>query len=110
LLEDRKAAELTRQSEELKTALLASLGDDLRTPLTAIRVAASNIKAPWLAPDDRAEQSDLILAESERLTRLFQNILDMARIDAGAVATEARWTTPPRSSLRHAIRHSMLAA
>ena len=43
LLDERKTAELTRQSEELKTALLASLGHDLRTPLTAIRVAASNL-------------------------------------------------------------------
>jgi two-component system sensor histidine kinase KdpD len=93
-LEERKAGELTRQSEELKTALLASLGHDLRTPLTAIRVAASNIKASWLTPDDRLEQSDLILAEVERLTRLFQNILEMARLDAGAVANESRWTHP----------------
>ena len=45
-LEERKAGELTRQSEQLKTALLASLGHDLRTPLTAIRIAASNLKAP----------------------------------------------------------------
>ena len=44
-LEERKAAELARQSEELKSALLASLGHDLRTPLTAIRVAASNLQA-----------------------------------------------------------------
>jgi two-component system, OmpR family, sensor histidine kinase KdpD len=94
MLEERKEAELTRQSEELKTALLASLGHDLRTPLTAIRVAASNIKAPSLTPDDRSEQSDLILGEAERLTRLFQNILDMARIDAGAIETESRWTHP----------------
>ena len=93
-LEERKAAELTRQSEELKTALLASLGHDLRTPLTAIRVAASNIKASWLTAEARVEQTDLILAEVERLTRLFQNILDMARIDAGAIAAEARWAHP----------------
>jgi len=93
-LEERKAAELTRQSEELKTALLASLGHDLRTPLTAIRVAASNIKASWMTDDARVEQTDLILAEVERLTRLFQNILDMARIDAGAIAAETRWTHP----------------
>ena len=53
-LEERKAAELTRQSEELKTALLASLGHDLRTPLTAIRVAATNIQASSLTADDRA--------------------------------------------------------
>jgi two-component system, OmpR family, sensor histidine kinase KdpD len=93
-LEERKSAELTRQSEELKTALLASLGHDLRTPLTAIRVAASNVKASWMTADARTEQTDLILAEVERLTRLFQNILDMARIDAGAIAAETRWAHP----------------
>ena len=93
-LEERKAGELTRQSEQLKTALLASLGHDLRTPLTAIRIAASNIKASELARDERLEQSDLILAEVERLTRLFQNLLEMARIDAGGIATESRWAHP----------------
>jgi two-component system sensor histidine kinase KdpD len=93
-LEERKAGELTRQSEQLKTALLASLAHDLRTPLTAIRVAASNLKASNIAPEDRLEQSDLILAEVERLTRLFQNVLEMARIDAGAIATEFRWAHP----------------
>jgi two-component system, OmpR family, sensor histidine kinase KdpD len=93
-LEERKSAELARQSEELKSALLASLGHDLRTPLTAIRVAASNLQASWLADGDRREQSDLILAEVERLTRLFQNILEMARIDAGAVSPEVRWVHP----------------
>jgi two-component system sensor histidine kinase KdpD len=93
-LEERKSAALTRQSEELKTALLASLGHDLRTPLTAIRVAAGNLKAPWLPEEGRAEQSDLILSEVERLMRLFDNVLEMARIDAGAVASEERWSYP----------------
>ena len=110
LLEERKAAELTRQSEQLKTALLASLGHDLRTPLTAIRVAASNIKVSEISPELRLEQSDLILSEVERLTRLFENVLEMARIDAGAIATEARWTHPSeivaaaRNQVEHAIR------
>ena len=93
-LEERQAGELTRQSEQLKTALLASLGHDLRTPLTAIRIAASNIKASELEPADRVEQSDVILSEVERLTRLFQNLLEMGRIDAGAITTELRWTHP----------------
>jgi two-component system sensor histidine kinase KdpD len=93
-LEERKAAELSRQSEELKSALLASLGHDLRTPLTAIRVAASNLQASWLGDADRRDQSDLILAEVSRLQRLFQNILEMARIDAGAVAATRRWVHP----------------
>ncbi len=114
-LEERKTAELTRQSEELKTALLASLGHDLRTPLTAIRVAASNMKASWLLPEQRAEQSDVILIETERLTRLFQNILEMARIDAGAIATESRWTHPSeiiaaaRDHVEHTLRGHNLA-
>jgi two-component system sensor histidine kinase KdpD len=108
-LEERKAADLTRQSEELKTTLLASLGHDLRTPLTAIRVAAANIQGPAVTPDVRREQSDLILAEVERLTRLFQNILEMARIDAGAIATEARWVHPSEiiAAARDQVEHTM---
>jgi two-component system sensor histidine kinase KdpD len=93
-LDERKAGELTRQSEQLKTALLASISHDLRTPLTAIRIAASNIKSSEVAGVERAEQSDLILSEVERLSRLFQNLLEMARIDAGGIATESRWTHP----------------
>jgi two-component system sensor histidine kinase KdpD len=91
-LGELKAGELARQEEQLKTALLASLSHDLRTPLTAINLAASNLKAEALAPAERQEQSDLILAESARLTRLFEDVLDMARIDANAVSSESRWT------------------
>jgi two-component system, OmpR family, sensor histidine kinase KdpD len=110
-LEERKASELTRQSEQLKTALLASLGHDLRTPLTAIRVAASNIVAPGLSPEDRAGQRELILTEVERLTRLFENTLEMARIDAGAVATESRWTHPSEivAAARDQVEHTLAA-
>jgi two-component system sensor histidine kinase KdpD len=93
-LEERETAEVARRSEALKSALLASLGHDLRTPLTAIRVAASNLQASWLSDDDRREQSQLVLAEVERLTRLFQNILEMARIDAGGISMESRWVDP----------------
>ena len=101
-LDERNAAELARRSEELKSALLASIGHDLRTPLTAIRIAASNLQASWLGDVDRREQTDLILAEVERLHRLFQNILEMTRIDAGAVAPEARWAHP--SEILEAVR------
>jgi two-component system, OmpR family, sensor histidine kinase KdpD len=91
-LGELKAGALARQEEQLKTALLASLSHDLRTPLTAINLAASNLKAAELTPDERREQSDLILGQSARLTRLFENVLDMARIDADAVSSETRWT------------------
>jgi two-component system sensor histidine kinase KdpD len=108
-LEDRKAAELTRQSDQLKTALLASIGHDLRTPLTAIRVAASNLKAPTLSSADRLEQSDLILSEVERLTRLFQNILEMARIDTGTIAAESLWSHPAEiiAAARDQVDHTL---
>ncbi len=108
-LEERKSAELTRQSEELKTALLASLGHDLRTPLTAIRVAASNLKTSMLSAEDRLEQSDVILAEVERLTRLFQNILEMARIDTGAIAAESLWSHPTEiiAAARDQVEHTL---
>jgi len=108
-LEERKAAELARQSEELKSALLASLGHDLRTPLTAIRVAATNLQASWLGEQDRREQSQVVLAEVERLTRLFEDILDMARIDAGAVSTELQWVHPAQivDAAREQVSHAL---
>jgi two-component system, OmpR family, sensor histidine kinase KdpD len=108
LLEERKTAELARQSEALKSALLASLGHDLRTPLTAIGVAATNLQASWLSESERRDQSQVVLAEVERLTRLFEGILDMARIDAGAVATDVQWVHPAQivESAREQVAHA----
>ena len=108
-LDERKGAELARQSEELKSALLASLGHDLRTPLTAIRVAASNLQASWPSEQERREQSDIILAEVDQLTRLFQNILEMARIDAGAVTEDMRWVAPSEivDAARNRVEHTL---
>jgi two-component system sensor histidine kinase KdpD len=102
VLDERKAAELARQSEELKSALLASIAHDLRTPLTAIRIAASNLQAEWLTEADRREQSDVVRVEIARLGRLFENILEMARIDAGAIAASERWA--PLSDIVDAAR------
>jgi two-component system sensor histidine kinase KdpD len=109
LLEERKSADVARKSEEMKSALLASLAHDLRTPLTAIRVAATNLQAAWLSESDRRDQCDVVLTEVEHLSRLFQNILDMARIDAGAVESTKRWVHPleiveaARDQVQHAL-------
>jgi len=93
-LDERRAAELARQRADLSSALLASLGHDLRTPLTAIRVAVSNAHDPTLPAALREEQAQLALSQIDHLSRLLQEILDMARIEAHAVPVERHWVTP----------------
>jgi len=93
-IEERRGAELAQQRAELSSALLASLSHDLRTPLTAIRTAVSNLDSASLPDDQRREQARVAAVELERLTRLFDEILDMARIEAGTVEPQRSWTTP----------------
>jgi len=88
LLDERRQAEIVKRSAELRSALFASVSHDLRTPLTAIRVAAANLATSTLASEERADQLAVIQQEVQRLTRLFQNIVDMARIDTESVAPE----------------------
>jgi two-component system sensor histidine kinase KdpD len=91
-LAERDAAELVRQKADLAATLLASLSHDLRTPLTAIRVAVENLRGD-LSADNRRAQATAAMAELNRLTRLFQDILDMARIDAAAIRVDRQWVT-----------------
>src|SRR6186713_879296 len=92
-LHEREAAERLRQKADLGAALLASLSHDLKTPLTAIRVAVENLRDES-QPSDRQEQAGAAVVELERLNRLFQDILDMARIDASAMDVSRQWVTP----------------
>jgi two-component system sensor histidine kinase KdpD len=89
-LVERDAAELVQQKADLAATLLASLSHDLRTPLTAIRVAVENLRGE-LPGEDRRAQAGAAIAELDRLTRLFQDILDMARIDAAAIRIDRQW-------------------
>lgn len=107
-LEERRGAELAQQRAELSSALLASLSHDLRTPLTAIRTAVSNLDSTALPEEQRREQARVAVAELERLTRLFDEILDMARIDAGSVQPRRAWTTPAEV-IEAAISHAASA-
>jgi two-component system, OmpR family, sensor histidine kinase KdpD len=91
-LAERDAAELVRQKADLAATLLASLSHDLRTPLTAIQAAVENLRGD-LPPDERREQARAASVELHRLTRLFQDILDMARIDAAAIRVDKQWVT-----------------
>jgi two-component system sensor histidine kinase KdpD len=87
-------AEAAKQRADLASALLASFGHDLRTPVTSVRVAVANLQDVNLLPQERRRQAELALQELDRLTRLFEGILDMARIDALVVRPQRQWVSP----------------
>ena len=83
----RRAEELAR-IDELRASLLAAVGHDLRNPLAAITVAASTLRQTdiELAAEDREELLETIVEHAARLNDLIANLLDMSRIQAGALS------------------------
>ncbi len=81
----RNLTEALKRSDELKSALLASVSHDLRTPLTSIRTAIDNLLQGDLRWDHAQQQEFhlIISEEAARLTRLVEDLLGMARIEAG---------------------------
>ena len=89
LAAESQAAEIARQSDALKSALLQSVSHDLRTPLATIRAAAGTLRpGSGLSADDQQESADAIDREVEYLNRLVTNLLDLSRIEAGALRAE----------------------
>jgi K+-sensing histidine kinase KdpD len=81
--EEMVEAEALRRSDELKTALLRSISHDLRTPLTSMIAGGAALGSLTLTDAERAELSEAIVAEGERLSHLVENLLDMSRLEAG---------------------------
>ena len=94
-LQEVSRTEALRQSDELKSALLASVSHDLRTPLTSIRAAVDNLLQSDIEWDKSAlhEFHVIISEEVSRLTRLVQNLLEMARIEAGELRLSKEWVS-----------------
>jgi two-component system sensor histidine kinase KdpD len=83
------AAEVARQSDALKSALLQSVSHDLRTPLATIRTAAGTLRPDSdLDTDGRLASAAAIEREVERLDRLVANLLDLGRIEAGELRAD----------------------
>jgi len=90
-LERTSRLEASRQSERLRSALLDSITHDLRTPLTAIRAAATTLVSdPFLPDAERAELTTVVEEESARLDRLIGQAVEMAQLDAATVQIRSR--------------------
>ena len=89
LAAEARAADVARQSDALKSALLQSVSHDLRTPLATIRAAAGTLRpGSGLTEAEQLESSVAIDREVEYLNRLVTNLLDLSRIEAGALRAE----------------------
>ena len=87
LVEDLDRAKRTVEADRLRSALLTSISHDLKTPLAGILGAASTLRGLSGALDEHAK-TDLIatiIDEAERLNRFIANLLDMTKLESGAV-------------------------
>ena len=96
LVEDMDRVKRTVETEHLRSALLTSISHDLKTPLAAILGSAGALRSMsgQLTDAQKEELVSTIVDESERLNRFIANLLDMTKLESGAIA--------PNSSL-HSI-------
>jgi two-component system sensor histidine kinase KdpD len=87
LVEDMDRVKRTVETDRLRSALLTSISHDLKTPLAAVLGAASTLRdlALRLSDAEKIELLATIVDESERLNRFIANLLDMTKLESGAV-------------------------
>ena len=90
LVEDVDRAKRSMEADRLRSALLTSISHDLKTPLAAILGAAGTMRQLSGALDDaaKAELLATIIDESERLNRFIANLLDITRLESGAIVPQ----------------------
>jgi len=91
LVGDVEKARLAAEADKLRSALLRSISHDLKTPLAAILGTASALRdyGGTLPPGDSADLTATIVDEAERLNRFIANLLDMTKIESGAIEPNA---------------------
>jgi two-component system sensor histidine kinase KdpD len=91
LAQDVDRARVAAETERMRSALLTSISHDLRTPLASILGSATSLRHYRAALDDAAQQELIgtIQDEAERLNRFIANLLDMTRLESGAVTPRA---------------------
>jgi two-component system sensor histidine kinase KdpD len=95
LVEESNRVQLLEEMDRLRAALIGSVSHDLRTPLASIKASISDLADPALrlSDEDRVMLLRTTEEETDRLTRLVTNLLDMSRIQAGALVPH-RSATP----------------
>jgi K+-sensing histidine kinase KdpD len=89
LLEESQQLALLSQADAQRRAMLRSVSHDLRTPLAAIRAATSDMRSDATYDEEtRRELLDIVGEEAERLDRLVDNLLSMAKIEAGVLCPD----------------------
>lgn len=85
--EQQARARALEESDRLKTALISSVSHELKTPLAAIKLSATTLLDDSVGPDEglRREVAESINRETDRLTRLVSNLLDVSRLEGGAL-------------------------
>ena len=101
-LDERARADELRRTDLAKTALLHAVSHDLRSPLTAIATAANAMSPARLPDDDHRALLEVIREESARLADLVDDLLDVSRIEAGAVHPQRDWCHVNETVLRAA--------
>ncbi|MFT4571904.1 MAG: signal transduction histidine kinase [Hyphomicrobiaceae bacterium] len=113
LLEDKvreRTAELVESNDQLteydrlKSEFLSNVSHELRTPLAAISSAAKIIKR-YGSGDTKANErfSGVIIEETQRLTRLINDLLDLSKIEAGKTEWSLELLPDPRALLEHVV-------
>ncbi len=93
LSQEAQQALLQAETETLRNTLLSSVSHDLRTPLAAITGAASTLLQKDVAfeTSERHELLMTIYEEAEHLNHIIRNVLDMTRLEAGAIKVKKEW-------------------
>jgi two-component system sensor histidine kinase KdpD len=94
--ERARQAEVFEQSERLKSALLDAVTHDLRTPLTSVKAAVTTLlddAEVTLDDEARREFLEVINEEADRLNHFVENMVELARIEAGAINLRRRWSS-----------------
>jgi two-component system, OmpR family, sensor histidine kinase KdpD len=91
LVEDLERARRTAETDHLRSALLTSISHDLKTPLASVLGAAGTLRdlSHALSDAEKAELLATVIDESERLNRFIANLLDMTKLESGAIVPNA---------------------